>query len=258
MQILWGGVNLACPRTSATQSFLSAFIAIIKHCLDYPNSMLDRIYKLSEKRLAVCHWGSRSIKHEFDWLRRIIPNSWGGLQELKKSLGLMELDPTLAHHSSLWGSEYYYSLWKPPIFAFFNIFPNLHSLYDILEPVSPRSSNPINLSSNFLPETLSLSEDFLIKFHAEVKKNMNLSLPFIQGKPEIFVIFHCSPLFFSSHMFSRGPTKDASSQNTIKFPLLTNPGSTRELTAQETQHTSLMHTFSWGEQRLNLLLNHFS
>jgi hypothetical protein len=92
----WGGVNLACPRTSATQSFLSAFIAIIKHSLDYPDSMLNRIYKFSDKQLAMCHWGSRSIKHEFDWLRRIIPNSWGGLQELKKALELMELDPTLA------------------------------------------------------------------------------------------------------------------------------------------------------------------
>jgi hypothetical protein len=118
----WGGVNLACPRPSATQSFLSAFIAIIKHSLDYPDSMLNRIYKFTDKRLAISHWGSRSIKHEFDWLRRIIPNSWGGLQVLKESLGQMELDPTLAHHSSLWGSEYSYSLRKPPLFAFATCF----------------------------------------------------------------------------------------------------------------------------------------
>jgi len=182
----WGGVNLACPRTSATQSFLSAFIAIIKHSLDYPDSMLNRIYKFTDKRLAISHWGSRSIKHEFDWLRRIIPNSWGGLQVLKETLGQMELDPTLAHHSSLWGSEYSYSLRKPPLFAFANMFPGIHTLHDILEPVATRSSNPITLNSNFSPETLSLSENFLVKFHARFKKSHKSLPPLYLGETRNF------------------------------------------------------------------------
>jgi len=154
--------------------------------------MLNMIYKFSEKRLAICHWGSRSIQHEFDWLRRIIPNSWGGLQELKKTLGLMELDPTLAHHALLWGSEYSYSLRKPPLFAFADMFPGMHTLYDILEPVAPRSSNPIILNSNLSPETLSLSENFLVKFQAKVKTSHKSFPPLYLGETRNFRTF---PMF---------------------------------------------------------------
>jgi hypothetical protein len=155
--------------------------------------MLNRIYKFTDKQLAICHWGSRSIKHEFDWLRRIIPNLWGGLQELKKALELMELDPTLAHHSSLWGLEYSYLLRKPPLFAFANMFPGINTLYDILEPVARKSSNPINLNSNLSPETLSLSENFLVQFHTRVKKSHKTLPPLHLGETRNFrtyTIFH--------------------------------------------------------------------
>jgi len=104
----------------------------------------------------------------------------------------MELDPTLAHHSSLWGSEYSYSLRKPPLFAFANMFPGIHTLYDILEPVARRSSNPINLNSNFSPETLSLSENFLVQFHARVKKSHKTLPPLHLGETRNFRTF---PMF---------------------------------------------------------------
>ena len=52
-----GGVNLACPLTSATQSFFSAFIAILRHCIDFPDSMLDRVLNISGKHFALSHWG---------------------------------------------------------------------------------------------------------------------------------------------------------------------------------------------------------
>ena len=93
------------------------------------------------------------------------------------------------------------------------MFPGIHTLYDILEPVSPRSCNPINLNSNFSPEILSLSEDFLVKFHATFKKTHKFLPPLHLGETRNFRAYPLFPIilqkpyilkrFYKKHAISK-------------------------------------------------------